>query len=496
MGFLAAIVQTLLTCAAGAGLFLLYRKLAGPDRTIGLLVATGLLLRAVTGQVLFWISFLRLPIGSRLQEGNGFWFFGLDSIAYFRTAVDAANHGAVGILSAANSGPSPFYVQVLAIAVLLFGTSAAIALLLNLAAYLGTCAIAVSVGGKPGPLLTMAVAAVSLSPSSVLWALQPLKEAVFMFLIAAFIGAASGWQSVARRKLELLPLFAFGILLAAAIYAIAGIRFYFAAVILLASLAFFAIATLASSAKTRVAVASAAAFVGCMFGFFAGSAPYRMAIKSMFQSRGATGSAPSQLLVYVERARAGFDSTGGASLIGVGRTLKSPATPRVVEREGADAVIILPTSRFVRLAAGAIAVTVPRAIAQRTGLLELRGGRGMWLFADLDTIAFDLVLAMSVFSVAFAMRRRLLMAPLFVLVLLTASVIGVLLVYTVSNFGTLFRHRTMISLMLSLLPVAIAAESANRREHKTAHHRGTESTEDTENLPIGDCGSSRGNLGA
>jgi len=44
--------------------------------------------------------------------------------------------------------------------------------------------------------------------------------------------------------------------------------------------------------------------------------------------------------------------------------------------------------------------------------------------------------------------------------LLVTCGIGLALVYTVSNFGTLFRHRDMILAGLVLLPLALAASGA------------------------------------
>ena len=77
--------------------------------------------------------------------------------------------------------------------------------------------------------------------------------------------------------------------------------------------------------------------------------------------------------------------------------------------------------------------------------------------------------------------------PLTWLVLLTTLIIALPLVYSVSNFGTLFRLREMIYLGLLLLPIAAAAEtqsysgrmsisisprrSANRVAHSTSSSR-------------------------
>lgn len=86
----------------------------------------------------------------------------------------------------------------------------------------------------------------------------------------------------------------------------------------------------------------------------------------------------------------------------------------------------------------------------------MRGGQGLWLFVEVDTIIFDIVLGFALFSIGAAVRRRTLVTPLFWMMLFVTGAIGLALVYTVSNFGTLFRHRDMILVGLVLLPLAAA----------------------------------------
>lgn len=97
---------------------------------------------------------------------------------------------------------------------------------------------------------------------------------------------------------------------------------------------------------------------------------------------------------------------------------------------------------------------LPRTIAQRLGVLDVRGGRGLWLFVEIDTVVFDVVSLFCLVTIIGAIRRRELRAPVFWLILVVTVVIGGLLAYTVSNFGTLFRHREMVLLGLLLLPLA------------------------------------------
>lgn len=97
---------------------------------------------------------------------------------------------------------------------------------------------------------------------------------------------------------------------------------------------------------------------------------------------------------------------------------------------------------------------LPRAIAQRLGILDVRGGRGLWLFVEVDTITFDVVCVFCLAALIGAVKRRELRAPVFWLIFMVTIVVGGLLAYTVSNFGTLFRHREMVLLGLLLLPLA------------------------------------------
>ena len=109
------------------------------------------------------------------------------------------------------------------------------------------------------------------------------------------------------------------------------------------------------------------------------------------------------------------------------------------------------------MASGAVAILVPHTLSQKRGMIDVGGGRGLWLFADLDTVVFDLVLLFTfVYSAAMIRRKRAGVTPLFVLLLLVFMVTAIPLTYTVSNFGTLFRLRQMLYVLVALLPSALA----------------------------------------
>ncbi len=108
-------------------------------------------------------------------------------------------------------------------------------------------------------------------------------------------------------------------------------------------------------------------------------------------------------------------------------------------------------------------MVLPQWIAQRIGLIDVHGGRGLWLLVEVDTLVFDAVLIFAIVSVIRAMRRRTLRSPDFWMLLIVTLTIGGALAYTVSNFGTLFRHRNMFLIGLALLPL-VAAESGKSEE--------------------------------
>jgi len=663
------IFQALLSVVAGAALFFMWRRVASSNRWVGWLVTAGVLIRAVGGQVVFWISYLHLPFARSLQLGNGFWLFGLDAMTYFQQAMGVAASGPKGILFASPGFGSVFYVQTLATVILLFGPVEMVGVLLNIGAYLGCCLIALSFGDPARHrAVVFTIAALSLAPATVMWSLQPMKDTWFMFLVAAFFGAARLWQQAWivpgawERKI------AWTLALAATLYGISGIRWYFGLIAAVACLPFFVLTILRTSPRA-VSLAGAAIVAPILFAsVLLGSGP-SMSVVFTFVARDEPPivAIPRAFLTYLHYSRAGFERTGGATMIGAGHAISAvdaqlgnreehvqptrfdettlpkrakrhpgqvdqkpaqasnpassaaalassklcdaetgitrpaladgnaapppttasttastpsasstmrdsatsvdtkpsdtpPATgegeaaatskvespiaspppaltsantpvaststdrdaatskpsdqrkaavnreaapkrmlkpasgiaamrppannkpPAAVCVPGADAktahgitpppaagstgtgvnpaegpaagTVAIPSSHTARLLAGTAAMILPRAIAQRLGLLDVRGGRGLWLFVEFDTIVFDVVCFFCVAAIVGAGRRGGLRAPVFWLILMVTVVVGGLLAYTVSNFGTLFRHREMVLLGLLLLPLA------------------------------------------
>jgi hypothetical protein len=118
--------------------------------------------------------------------------------------------------------------------------------------------------------------------------------------------------------------------------------------------------------------------------------------------------------------------------------------------------VLLPQSPLARVTAGCAAIVLPRLVAQRLHLIDIRGGRGMWLFVDVDTIAFDIILLLALYSFIRGIASGSIKEPLFWQIALTTIFVAGPIIYAISNFGTLFRHRGMIYVGLALIPLALA----------------------------------------
>ena len=114
---------------------------------------------------------------------------------------------------------------------------------------------------------------------------------------------------------------------------------------------------------------------------------------------------------------------------------------------------VLPQSTFTRVIAGLTAVVLPHFIGERLGLIHIGGGRGLWAIVETDTLVFDALLLLVLYYAFGTMARGAWRNPSFWLVAITTAGITILLAYTISNFGTLFRHRAMIFIGLCLMLV-------------------------------------------
>jgi hypothetical protein len=452
-------LQILALLLACTGLWMLCRRLqaAAPPRMF-LIIAGGFLFRAFAGCALFWISFLELPIARPLQVGQGFWFFALDGTWYFELATMYAAAGLKAIALVPGLMPSPFYIQLLALFEYAFGRVASVGILFNAFCYLATAAVLAWLSKRDARMARPAAIAlliVSFAPGFALWALQPLKDPLFDCLLVSFIAACVAWQDLWRDAAERRVLPRAAALTAAFFaltYAIGSIRWY-TAFALWVTLPLFALAIwIAAPRRGRAVLATLLLMVVCSRAILLGGDGYlpkqvRTVLQPVKAIRGSEH--PLDFLSWLDFIRRGYDNTPAATMIAAGPLMARPDA--VTNDEG----LRMPASRGERIFAGVIAAFVPRFIAQPLGLIVIGGGRGFWMIVDADTIVLDALLVFVIVVFVRDIRARRTIAPAAVLVLASIIAIGVPLLYTVNNFGTLFRLRQILVVELCLLPLVM-----------------------------------------
>jgi len=535
-------LQIVLTALACAGLWWFWSRTSSQGKA-SLIVAAGFLLRAVGGQILFWISWLHLPIARSLQLGNGFWFFATDGPGYLSYADELIHRGVSATVFATAVYPSHVFVQLFTTFAALFGTVASVAILLNCAAFLGTCAIINRIGDSRAELPRLvALAAMAFGPGTILWSLQPLKDTFFLFLITALIGVCYRWQTLWRERENVPPrkLMICAALMLIVVYGIAGVRWYFAATVCGAGIVFFILVATPFRPNWRALASSAVLLLLLSQAFrLGGDDDIPRWARRIVDPRPVKSTRwyPIAVSGYIQSTRRGFDSTPGATMITPGPALPasrvahtSAATTRIaagevlatskvvtadtsaVERAAIDKpavdkpaarkiavtkkavtaakpaqaakakpVVIPPpkvSKRIVvqkaadgaplpspslatTLVAGSSAMFLPRMLGQALGLIHIGGGRGFWFFVEIDTLVFDAVLLFAAIYAWRALRAGARLTPLTVFLLLVLVLTAVPMVYAVSNFGTLFRLRQMVYLLLALLPLTLAYQSGS-----------------------------------
>jgi hypothetical protein len=530
---LSLILHTLCLVAAGYALWRLWGVIARRGPLLSLVVALGFVGRSLAGQALFWVSYLKLPYGRSLQLGDGLWFFGLDALHYYGAAKTAAYDGLGSVLTISHFVPSVVYVKVVGLFLWLFGIATSTAILLNLAAYLGTAALIVVCAERHrvSPRVTaLTLAAVSFLPSTILWSLQPLKDAFVLFLAVLFAFSvdqfAAAWRGDGGRVRTGRVVFA-ALMLVATTYALAGIRWYYALIMLAAAsiplLAIIVGAHGGRSVAMRTAV-MAVLMVVLTQNVVAGAGPYlpprmRAVLRPWGEGGGGIVQRIDAVSDVVVQSRENFDRYKGAGTriragAAVAEEKKKPAQvatakpaqvatakpapaparkpqpkpqPKPVQSTPAPAVTQktpvpapkpvprpqpqpqpqpkeeadVPTTAGGRLTAGLAALLLPRKVASALGLVSIGGGRGLMWFVDVDTVLFNVVLvALAVIFFVGLRRGAWRDAFLWYLVVATIIITGAL-AYTVSNFGTLFRHRQMVVATLALIGIAAARPRPN-----------------------------------
>lgn len=475
-------LQLLLTIAACFGLWRLCR--AQPA-----IVIAGFLIRAFVAQALFWISYLQLPVARSLQLGNGLWFFAIDGQHYLKDATTLVARGLAAILFLGDEFPSRFFVQVLSLFAGAFGGVASVAILLNCAAYLLTCAIVVRLCRND-----VVLAAIAFSPASILFALQPLKDTLFMLLIVALFAAFRRWEELWRAGGTRTQFLACAIAMLALVYGLAGIRWYVAAIVCGGAAIFGVLAALPARRRGWALAANAVLVVLLAQSVRLGALDLPPSYNRLLNPMTAVQWRPSAVKEHIAAVRYGFETTPGATTIATGTALAPPQTtqrttpratpppptstqapapapaltpkptpaPSVAPAPPVPTLVPPPPPQTVasRIITGFAAMFLPRILAESLGIIRVGGGRGLWLFAEIDTIVFDLVLLYAIVYCTRSLRRgRARMTATFVACIVVLVMTAGPMLYTVNNFGTLFRLRLMVYYLAAILPVTMRSNT-------------------------------------
>jgi hypothetical protein len=463
---LGLVLQALAACIAGAVLWRTWRAAASrssADRWSGYIVTLGFLARAMSGVVLFWISFLRLPFASTLQTGDGLWVYALDANNYMNWAYQAASRGPLQIVALTRTIPSVSFVQSLALAQTLFGNVASVAILLNCGCFLVMALLLRRWTQSLGPSGSLpglfALTVVSFQPSLILWATQPLKDAFFGVLIVVWFYAGRHWFDSVAEPGALKAKLVSSTLLGLSLYAIAGVRVYFGIMLWAAFGAAIVLFLIQPAATRRLPRAIVAAITWLLLSHMIvlSADPYIPAGVRRFLLTAGPAQQPITMMDSLVHARTGFVASGGDTQIRSG------------DWEGGGNQNRSWAEKVRATARGLAATFLLRSWGKSLGLFDVEGGRGVWLFAEIDTFLFLLA---SIFSVALTARmatRARKLSPLALQGLLSAAFVAVALAFVVTNFGTLFRLREMI-----LLPLVLAPLAASGVHHKSASAWGTD----------------------
>lgn len=427
-----------LVLAAVVRLFRITRR---ESRVAGILLATGILVRAFLGVALFWISFLELPLARSRQMGEGFWRLAPDALVYFHAAAVAG-----GTLQIPQHVPSPTFVMTLAAWMQLVGATPPAALLLNIFC-LSSVAALVSRYLRGQPLAaTVLVGAISFSPALVIFGSQPLKDTFFVSLIVlACVGVSLALRLVGNEDMGGWRRWGFvvGAGIVAPFGLMAGVRPYYPIFLEFAMAAGLLVVILRFRGRAlgRRLLAGAAILLCAGLAWGVGLGPrYFGYAKPIAAHLGLTrwgGSGKSWVdhpVATLDSVRRGYTNSGGNTNFGRGRG----------------------QSRLDAVGAGLAALAVPCTVLRSFGLITIGGNRGLLAAVDLDTLFFD----GSVVAVCWLLWRRrrsvVLDVPYLVFGGALVVLVTVSLAYVVTNFGTLFRLRLILAAAWWTLPLALA----------------------------------------
>jgi hypothetical protein len=408
-----------------------YRYIASNSRVMGKIALAGILLRVVIGLALFWISYLQLPIAASLQAGDGFWQPAPDARSYYELATSTIS----GTRGEHDAIPSPLFVNVLAVWMSIVGISPASAFVLNLGLYVALIALVVwyyrpvNEWRRDLPCL-IGVAAYSFSPALLLHGSQPLKDAMSCTFIGAACLGVLGLRGLIYRRPDKRTnrsvWIATGVL-SVAIFGMAGVRWYYAVMMvcaLAATLAVFAFRGRTTPLRPYLG-GSALVLAALTIAFVTGAEPE---VRRIVRTEIVGGARVDHA---IDTARSGFIRTGGVTNFG-------DLGPRHA------------------LLGGAAFMLVPMSIIDAVTGIRIQGGKGLLLIVDADTFFQDL--AIIAIAVLLWRRRRAVgtRLPFIVFGLVLAVTTTMLIGYIVTNIGTQWRLRLLATVPLWFLGMGVS----------------------------------------
>jgi hypothetical protein len=408
------------------------------------------------GAGFFLISYYEAPILQGLHTGRGFWVLAADAELYFRMAAEASRSGLSFIQ---DTDPSPLYLRTIAVWLDLAGVTPASVVPFNVLCYAAMVLMLSTICGS-GLASTVTIIAITVSPAMVIVGTQVLKDTLCVLLIITSAAGVSMWTEALGRQRpgRMLPLVASACLICFSIFMFAGIRTYFAVLMLVSLVATSVWAVVkANNAAQRRRIAAAYCLLVAAAGFSAswGGGPYfdyytgltRLSLRQ-----------PDRPIVVLDAARARFIASGGQTNFGDELSLDMILS-------GQPQSIAM---RIRNLSIGVAAIFVPISLLKGLSVITFSGGRGILLITDMDTLILDLAL---IFGLYLLVTRWAAVPPFTadtVFVLTLAVLTTVAMAYVVTNFGTLFRLRLLAITPLWLLPALALSQSVPVRQTSSA----------------------------
>ncbi|HET6316344.1 MAG TPA: hypothetical protein VFG86_07795, partial [Chloroflexota bacterium] len=269
------------------------------------------------GLGLFWVSYLALPVAESYQAGGGFWRPMIDASGYYVMAARVADQQALASLD--GSVPSPFFVDALGIWMLGVGISPAAAMFLNLCVYVAVACVIVKCFApvddwrRDLPCI-VGVGGYSFAPAILIHSTQPLKDELSAGLVVmacvGVLGLSEFMRTRTASRSSRLAALAGSAAVIAATFSLAGIRWYFAALIwcaLLVTLAGFAVRGRRTPLPAYL-VGSAVVLLTAWLAFYAGAGPYASQIAA---APTRLADVPFALANVTQLARYSFLASGG-----------------------------------------------------------------------------------------------------------------------------------------------------------------------------------------